>query len=80
MYEKMTTRACSSEMKNKSKTYVSEMIKRKVLSYGFWDPFRMESMQRIIPDRKEQSLGTLPVTDKDLASTYVLCHLSPTCP
>ena len=23
---------------------------------------------------------TLPVTDKDLASTYVLCRLSPTCP
>ena len=29
MYEKMMTRACSDEMKSKSKTHVSEMIKRK---------------------------------------------------
>ena len=51
-----------------------------MLSYdfpgSFWNGKYAESNSR----QERTKSGMLPVTDKDLASTYVLCHPSPTCP
>ena len=51
-----------------------------LLSYDFPGSFRNRKYAGDNSGQERTKSGTLPVTDKDLASTYVLCHLSPTCP
>ena len=51
-----------------------------VLSYDFPGSFRNGKYAENNSGQERTKSGTLPVTDKDLASTYVLCRLSPTCP
>ena len=51
-----------------------------VLSYDFPGSFRNGKYAEDNSGQERTKSGMLPVTDKDLASTYVLCHLSPTCP
>ena len=46
------------------------------LPWSFWNGKYVENNS----GQERTKSGTLPVTDKDLASMYVLCHLSPTCP
>ena len=51
-----------------------------VLSYNFlWSIWNGKDVENNSGQECTKS-GTLPVTDKDLASMYVLCCLSPTCP
>ena len=51
-----------------------------LLSYDFLGSFRNRKYVENNSGQERTKSGMLPVTDKDLASTYVLCHLSPTCP
>ena len=51
-----------------------------VLSYDFPGSFWNGKYVEDNSGQERTKSGTLPVTDKDLASTYVLCCLSPTCP
>ena len=53
---------------------------RQVLSYDFPGSFQNRKYAENNSRQERTKSGTLPVTDKDLASTYVLCHPSPTCP
>ena len=52
----------------------------KMLSYKF--PGSFQNGKDVENNSRQECTksGTLPVTDKDLASMYVLCHPSPTCP
>ena len=51
-----------------------------MLSYDFPGSFRNGKYAENNSGQERTKSGTLPVTDKDLASTYVLCRPSPTCP
>ena len=51
-----------------------------VLSYDFPGSFWNGKYAEDNSGQERTKSGTLPVTDKDLASTYVLCRPSPTCP
>ena len=52
----------------------------KVLSYDLPGSFQNGKYAEDNSRQERTKSGTLPVTDKDLASTYVLCCPSPTCP
>ena len=60
-------------------TFISEPPDQ-MLSYDFPGSFRNRKYAESNSGQERTKSGTLPVTDKDLASTYVLCCLSPTCP
>ena len=51
-----------------------------VLSYDLPGSFQNGKYAENNSGQERTKSGTLPVTDKDLASTYVLCCPSPTCP
>ena len=51
-----------------------------LLSYDFLGSFRNRKYAEDNSGQERTKSRMLPVTDKDLASTYVLCHPSPTCP
>ena len=51
-----------------------------VLSYDFPRSFWNGKYAEDNSGQERTKSGMLPVTDKDLASTYVLCRPSPTCP
>ena len=51
-----------------------------LLSYDFPGYFRNGKYAEDKSGQERTKSRTLPVTDKDLASMYVLCHPSPTCP
>ena len=51
-----------------------------MLSYDFPGSFRNGKYAENNSGQERIKSGTLPVTDKDLASTYMLCRPSPTCP
>ena len=70
----------STALPKKEMTLISKWKNPPVLSYDFPGSFRNGKYAEDNSGQERTKSGTLPVTDKDLASTYVLCHLSPTCP